>query len=120
MDVFNIYKDKKQAKFWKKAGEEFGYLYWVRAMISKDADTRGEILKINVPENYFEFPAARAEIYGLLAQAYLEPTPIFIEEVANTKFHENLKKYFSVLDQLYEIKFKLLAPSLEEEGSVCN
>ena len=36
--------------------------------------------------------------------------------------YEEIEKYFSVLDELYEIKFKLLASSLtlKEERSVCN
>jgi len=34
--------------------------------------------------------------------------------------YEEIEKYFSFLDELYEVKFKLLAPSLREERSVCN
>jgi len=34
--------------------------------------------------------------------------------------YEEIEKYFSFLDELYEIKFKLLVPSLKEERSVCN
>jgi len=34
--------------------------------------------------------------------------------------YEEVEKYFSFLDELYEIKFKLLVPSLKEESSVCN
>ena len=34
--------------------------------------------------------------------------------------YEEVEKYFSVLDELYEIKFRLLAPSLKEESSACN
>jgi hypothetical protein len=34
--------------------------------------------------------------------------------------YEEVEKYFSVLDELYEVKFKLLVPSLKEERSVCN
>jgi len=34
--------------------------------------------------------------------------------------YEEVEKYFSVLDELYEIKFKLLTPSPKGERSVCN
>lgn len=34
--------------------------------------------------------------------------------------YEEVEKYFSVLDELYEIKFKLLSPSSKEELPVCN
>jgi negative regulator of replication initiation len=34
--------------------------------------------------------------------------------------YEEVEKYFSLLDELYEVKFQLLAPSLKEERSVCN
>jgi hypothetical protein len=34
--------------------------------------------------------------------------------------YEEIEAYFSFLDELYEIKFKLLAPSLKEERSACN
>lgn len=35
--------------------------------------------------------------------------------------YEEVEKYFSVLDELYEIKFKLLTPSFKEKGrSVCD
>jgi hypothetical protein len=34
--------------------------------------------------------------------------------------YEEIEKYFSLLDELYEVKFRLLAPLLKEEGSVCN
>lgn len=34
--------------------------------------------------------------------------------------YEEMETYFSFLDELYEIKFKLLVPSLKEERSVCN
>jgi len=34
--------------------------------------------------------------------------------------YEEVEKYFSFLDELYEVKFKLLAPLLKEERSVCN
>ena len=33
--------------------------------------------------------------------------------------YEEIETYFSFLDELYEIKFKLLAPLLKEERSVC-
>ena len=98
MDVFGIYKDKKQARFWEKAGEEFGHLHWVRAMISKDADERVEVQKINVPGNYFELSGTRAGIYGLLARGYREPEPGFAGEVSGAKVYEKLKKYFSIVD----------------------
>ena len=34
--------------------------------------------------------------------------------------YKEVEMYFSFLDKLYEIKFKLLAPLLKEEHSVCN
>jgi len=34
--------------------------------------------------------------------------------------YEEVEKYFSFLDKLYEVKFQLLASSLKEERSVCN
>ncbi len=34
--------------------------------------------------------------------------------------YEEVEMYFSFLDKLYEVKFKLLVPSLKEEHSVCN
>jgi len=35
--------------------------------------------------------------------------------------YEEIEKYFSVLDELYEIKFKLVTPSFNGQGrSVCN
>jgi hypothetical protein len=34
--------------------------------------------------------------------------------------YAEVEKCFSVLDELYEVKFRLLAPSLKEERSACN
>jgi len=34
--------------------------------------------------------------------------------------YEEVEKYFLFLDELYEVKFKLLAPSLKEEHTACN
>jgi len=34
--------------------------------------------------------------------------------------YEEVERYFSFLDELYEIKLNLLAPSLKEERSECN
>lgn len=34
--------------------------------------------------------------------------------------YEEVERYFSFLDELYEIKFRLLIPSFKEESSVCN
>jgi len=34
--------------------------------------------------------------------------------------YEEIERYFLLLDGLYEVKFRLLAPLLEEERSVCN
>jgi hypothetical protein len=34
--------------------------------------------------------------------------------------YEKIEMYFSFLDELYEVKFKLLASSLKEKRSVCN
>jgi hypothetical protein len=34
--------------------------------------------------------------------------------------YEQVESYFSFLDKLYEIKFKLLTPSSNEKRSVCN
>mgnify|MGYP001027441120 CR=1 FL=1 len=34
--------------------------------------------------------------------------------------YEEIEMYFSLLDELYEVKFKLLASSLKEERSACN
>jgi len=34
--------------------------------------------------------------------------------------YEEIEKYFSLLDELYEVKFRLLASFLKEERSACN
>lgn len=34
--------------------------------------------------------------------------------------YEEVEKYFSFLDELYEIKFRFLTPSFVEEGLMCN
>jgi len=34
--------------------------------------------------------------------------------------YEEIEKYFLLLDELYDVKFRLLVPSLKEESSVCN
>jgi len=34
--------------------------------------------------------------------------------------YEEIERYFSLLDELYDVKFRLLAPLLKEERSVCN
>jgi len=34
--------------------------------------------------------------------------------------YEEIEKYLSLLDELYDVKFRLLAPFLKEERSVCN
>jgi len=34
--------------------------------------------------------------------------------------YEEIEKYFSLLDELYEVKFRLLTPFLKEEMSACN
>ena len=34
--------------------------------------------------------------------------------------YEEIERYFAFLDELYEIKFKLLTPFVREERSVCN
>jgi len=34
--------------------------------------------------------------------------------------YEEIERYFWFLDELYEVKFRLLAPSFAEERSVCN
>jgi len=34
--------------------------------------------------------------------------------------YEEVEKYFLLLDELYDVKFRLLAPFLREERSVCN
>lgn len=34
--------------------------------------------------------------------------------------YEEVERYFSVLDELYEVKFRLFASLLKEEGSTCN
>lgn len=34
--------------------------------------------------------------------------------------YEEVERYFWLLDELYEAKFRLLAPSLKEDCSVCN
>lgn len=34
--------------------------------------------------------------------------------------YEEIEKYFLFLDELYDVKFRLLVPSLKEERSACN
>jgi len=70
----------------------------------------------------------KIEAFYLYLEKLLGSEGAEVIEVASLKLlclrlrreYEEIERYFSLLDELFEIKFRLLAPLLEEEYLACN
>lgn len=75
-----------------------------------------------VDEKIDAFHACLEKMFGCQAAQILQATSLKDLRLKLQREYEDVEKYFSILDALYEIKFRLLAPSSfkEHERSTCD
>ena len=82
-----IFADRRDVKFWKKEGPKHSYLFWVRAMTSKEPvqieRKSHDPVDISIKE--------RREVYDLLARSFDAPTPGLVKTLADGSFSQILE-----------------------------
>ena len=88
-DLEEIFADRRDVKFWKKEGPKHSYLFWVRAMVSKDKDAP-PIERVQIPRSDSASTdlsvKERKDIYGLLARSFDMPTLELIKNLTDGSF----------------------------------
>jgi len=72
-----------------------------------------------IAEKIEAFYAYLEELFGSEGAQVIQGTSLKRLYLKLWREYEEIETYFSVLDELYEVKFKLSAPS-SKDGSVCN
>lgn len=84
-DVAKLFVDRRDVKFWQNEGSRHNYLYWIRAMLSVEAEPPPRIPRaVALPQSEadpFRFAQARREAYGFLARAFEYPTDSFLADI---------------------------------------
>ena len=83
-------------------------------------ERHGMVKQKDVGERIEAFHAYLEKLVGSEGAQIIQATSIKRLCLKLQREYEEVEKYFTVLDELYEIKFKLLIPSLRVESSVCN
>ncbi|ODS35495.1 MAG: hypothetical protein A7316_07100 [Candidatus Altiarchaeales archaeon WOR_SM1_86-2] len=90
-DLEEIFVDRRDVKFWKKEGLKHSYLFWVRAMLSRDPVSverpRISTASIGVDVSVKE----RKDIYELLAKCFDVPTLELIKNLTDGSFSDMLR-----------------------------
>lgn len=89
-------------------------------LIFNFVEARGFLRREDVGEKIDSFFDLLEELIGSKAAGLIKAVSLKSLCLRLRREYEEVERYFSVLDELYEAKFKLLALSLREEGSVCN
>jgi len=81
---------------------------------------RGFMEREGVGEKIEVFNAFLERLLGLEGAKILESIGLERLCLKLRREYDEVEKYFSFLDELYEVKFNLLVPSWKEEHLVCN
>jgi len=92
----------------------------VHYLIYRSVETRASLKREEFGEKIEVFYAHLEKLLGSESAQIIQATSLKRLCLKLQREYEEVEKYFSVLDELYEIKFRLLAPSLKEERSACN
>ena len=84
------------------------------------AERQALLKREDVSEKIEVFYAYLGQLLGSEGARIIQNTSIKFLCLKLRRELEEVEKYFSVLDELYKIKFKLLASSLKEKNSACN
>jgi len=90
VDLEEIFVDRRDARFWMKEGQKHNYLFWVRAMISKDQPLIKRVQTFNINSADISL-RTRKDIYGLLAKSFDAPTPELIKNLVDCSFCDDLQ-----------------------------
>jgi hypothetical protein len=81
-ELKELFVDPWSAKFWKREGEKYSYLYWVRAMVS----TRKEKAPFNKIENLSLTIEEKALFYKRLGEGFFEPNEELVKSLIEGSF----------------------------------
>ena len=83
-DLEEIFADRRDVQFWKKEGPKHSYLFWVRAMLSKDPLL---IERVQIPCTAPDMPVReRGNLYAMLAKCFDVPTQELIKNLTDGSF----------------------------------
>ncbi|HBY92853.1 MAG TPA: hypothetical protein DEP84_02645, partial [Chloroflexi bacterium] len=96
-----LFVDRRDVKFWHTEGPRHNHLYWVRAMLSEQAEPPPLVPRlVTQPKSEADrlrFAQARREVYGFLARAFEYPTDAFLADISNPRSVERLALEFRSL-----------------------
>ncbi|NOZ05547.1 MAG: molecular chaperone TorD family protein [Chloroflexi bacterium] len=100
-ELARLFVNRRDVKFWQSEGAEHGYLYWVRAMISEDAEPVPYVSRpVTQPQSEAErlrFAEARTRAYGFLGRAFEYPDDPFLAEIGDPATARSLAGAFRQL-----------------------
>jgi TorA maturation chaperone TorD len=100
-ELARLFVDRQDVKFWETEGPRHNSLYWVRAMLSEQAEPTPRIDRpVAQPQSeadYLCFAHARREAYGFLARAFEYPTDAFLADITIPGYVEALAASFHQL-----------------------
>jgi anaerobic sulfite reductase subunit A len=96
-----LFVDRRDVKFWQTEGAQHNYLYWVRAMISKEAEpvplTPRPVTMPSTVQGRLRFAQARQQVYGFLSRAFEYPDDAFLTDITTPACFEGLAEEFRLL-----------------------
>ena len=92
----------------------------VHYLIYKSVETHASLKREEFGGKIEVFYAHLEKLLGSESAQIIQATSLKRLCLKLQREYEEVEKYFSLLDGLYEVKFRLLAPSLKEESSACN
>jgi TorA maturation chaperone TorD len=100
-ELARLFVDRRDVKFWQNEGPRHNYLYWVRAMLSEEAEPPPRVPRtVARPQSeadHHRFARARREAYGFLARAFEYPTDSFLADITTPAYLEAIAAAFRQL-----------------------
>lgn len=100
-ELARLFVDRRDVKFWQAEGDQHNYLYWVRAMVSKEMESVPLTMHpVTTPEtdaDRLRFAQARHQVYGFLARAFEYPDDAFLADISTPAYFEALAVEFRQL-----------------------
>lgn len=100
-ELARLFVDRQDVKFWETEGPRYNHLYWVRAMLSEQAEPPPRVGRaVTRPQSdadSLRFACARREAYGFLARAFEYPTDAFLADISTPACVEALAASFHQL-----------------------
>lgn len=100
-ELTRLFVDRQDVKFWQTEGPRYNHLFWVRAMLSEQAEPPPRVDRpVARPQSeadYLRFARARREAYGFLARAFEYPTDALLADITTPAYVQAVATAFRQL-----------------------